>query len=97
VYLLPNPVDFQMAESRKSVILVVEDDPGDLELLFGTFGKVAITNPVEVARDESRESREGLKPDRLAAAVSRCIGQGRVSGSGYCSIRLEFDGRLNLG
>ena len=44
-YLLPNRVDFQMAESRKSVILVVEDDPDDLELLLVTLGKVGITNP----------------------------------------------------
>ena len=36
---------------KKSIVLVVEDDPDDLELLLGTFGKVGITNPVEVARD----------------------------------------------
>jgi two-component system response regulator len=36
---------------RKSVILVVEDDPDDLELLRHTFAEVGITNSIEVARD----------------------------------------------
>src|ERR1700730_14993946 len=36
---------------RKSVILVVKDDPDDLELLRHTFAEVGITNFVEVARD----------------------------------------------
>jgi CheY-like chemotaxis protein len=36
---------------RKSVILIVEDDPDDLELLCHTFAEVAITNSIEVASD----------------------------------------------
>jgi CheY-like chemotaxis protein len=38
-------------ERRKSVILLVEDDPDDLELLCHTFGEMGITNSIEVARD----------------------------------------------
>jgi two-component system response regulator len=38
-------------ERRKSVILIVEDDPDDLELLTHTFAEVGITNSIEVARD----------------------------------------------
>jgi two-component system response regulator len=35
----------------RSVILVVKDDPDDLELLRHTFGEMGIRNPVEIARD----------------------------------------------
>jgi two-component system, response regulator len=33
------------------VVLIVEDNPDDLELILDTFGKARITNPIEVARD----------------------------------------------
>jgi two-component system response regulator len=33
------------------VVLVVEDDPDDLELILSTFRKARIANPIEVARD----------------------------------------------
>jgi two-component system response regulator len=33
------------------VVLIVEDDPDDLELTLHTFGEARITNPIEVARD----------------------------------------------
>src|SRR5450432_4829239 len=36
---------------RGLVVLIVEDNPDDLELILHTFGKARITNPVEVARD----------------------------------------------
>jgi two-component system response regulator len=36
---------------RELVVLIVEDDPDDLELTLHTFGEARITNPIEVARD----------------------------------------------
>jgi two-component system response regulator len=36
---------------RGLVVLIVEDNPNDLDLILHTFGKARITNPVEVARD----------------------------------------------
>jgi two-component system response regulator len=33
------------------VVLIVEDDPDDLELILQTFKAARITNPVEIARD----------------------------------------------
>ena len=36
---------------RETVVLIVEDDPDDLELLLHTFEEARITNPIEVARD----------------------------------------------
>jgi two-component system response regulator len=36
---------------RELVVLIVEDDPDDLELILHTFGEARITNPIEVARD----------------------------------------------
>ena len=33
------------------VIIIVEDDPDDLELILHTFREANMTNPVEVARD----------------------------------------------
>jgi two-component system response regulator len=36
---------------REFVVLIVEDDPADLELTLHTFGEARITNPIEIARD----------------------------------------------
>jgi two-component system response regulator len=36
---------------RGLVVLIVEDDPDDLELILDTFVKARMTNPIEVARD----------------------------------------------
>jgi two-component system response regulator len=33
------------------VVLIVEDDPDDLELTLDAFGQARISNPIEVARD----------------------------------------------
>ena len=38
-------------EYRELVILIVEDNPDDLEMTLHMFGEAAITNPIEVARD----------------------------------------------
>jgi two-component system, response regulator len=36
---------------RGLVVLIVEDNPDDLELILDTFEKARITNPIEVAKD----------------------------------------------
>jgi CheY-like chemotaxis protein len=33
------------------VVLIVEDNPDDLELILDTFGKARSTDPIDVARD----------------------------------------------
>jgi two-component system response regulator len=38
-------------EYQGLVVLIVEDNPNDLELILYTFGEMHITNPIEVARD----------------------------------------------
>jgi two-component system response regulator len=38
-------------EYSRLVVLIVEDNPDDLELILDAFGMARITNPIEVARD----------------------------------------------
>jgi CheY-like chemotaxis protein len=46
------PMLFEKAQYRKLVeILLVEDDPQDVELTLRAFRKMTLTNPVHVARD----------------------------------------------
>ncbi len=46
------PMLFEKAEYRKLVeILLVEDDPQDVELTLRAFRQMSLTNPVHVARD----------------------------------------------
>jgi CheY-like chemotaxis protein len=46
------PMLFEKAEYRKLVeILLVEDDPHDVELTLRAFRQMSLTNPVHVARD----------------------------------------------
>ena len=46
------PMLFEKAEYRKLVeILLVEDDPHDVELTLRAFRKMMLTNPIHVARD----------------------------------------------
>ena len=58
---------------RELVVLIVEDNPDDLELILDTFGKARITNPIEVALDGqealdyifcrgAHEGREAIPP-----------------------------------
>jgi CheY-like chemotaxis protein len=38
-------------ENRELVVLIVEDDPDDLELILHSLGEARITNPLDVAKD----------------------------------------------
>jgi CheY-like chemotaxis protein len=38
-------------ENRGLAVLIVEDDPDDLELILRSFGETRTTNPLEVAKD----------------------------------------------